>query len=124
MKALLVNVCNGIAKSAEIGSKDMRVSTGQHADCLFVCFVVRGESPGYRLISTVTSVPSLIDAVVVQMSFLFWLLLLRKVIFSVCYLYTMTDCVVPWDRSYTWIWDDVRLPPSGIELRPHETSLS
>ena len=33
MKALLVNVCNGIAKSAEIGSRDMRVSTGQHADC-------------------------------------------------------------------------------------------
>ena len=35
MKALLVNVGNGTAKSAEleIGSRDMRVSTGQHADC-------------------------------------------------------------------------------------------
>ena len=33
VKALLVNVCNGTAKSAEIGSRDMRVSTGQHADC-------------------------------------------------------------------------------------------
>ena len=33
MKALSVNVCNGTAKSAENGSRDMRVSTGQHADC-------------------------------------------------------------------------------------------
>ena len=33
VKALLVNVCNGTAKSAEIGSRDMRVSTGQYADC-------------------------------------------------------------------------------------------
>jgi len=33
VKALLVNVCNGTVKSAEIGSRDMRVSTGQHADC-------------------------------------------------------------------------------------------
>jgi len=33
VKALLVNVCNGTAKLAEIGSMDMRVSTGQHADC-------------------------------------------------------------------------------------------
>ena len=46
VKALLVNVCYGTAKSAEIGSRDMRVFTGQHADCaggefpliyLFVC---------------------------------------------------------------------------------------
>ena len=29
----IVMVCNGTAKSAEIGSRDMRVSTGQHADC-------------------------------------------------------------------------------------------
>ena len=33
VKALLVSVCNGTAKSAEIGSSDIRVSTGQHADC-------------------------------------------------------------------------------------------
>jgi len=33
VKALLVNVCNGTAKSAEIRSRDMLVSTGQHADC-------------------------------------------------------------------------------------------
>ena len=33
MKDLFMNVCNGTAKSAEIGSRDMRVSTGQHADC-------------------------------------------------------------------------------------------
>ena len=32
VKTLLVNVCYGTAKSAEIGSRDMRVSTGQHAD--------------------------------------------------------------------------------------------
>jgi len=31
VKDLLVNVCYGTAKSAEIGSRDMRVSTGQHA---------------------------------------------------------------------------------------------
>jgi len=33
VKALLVSVCYGTAKSAEIGSSDMWVSTGQHADC-------------------------------------------------------------------------------------------
>ena len=33
MKALLVNVCNDTAKSAEIGSRDMRFSTGQQVDC-------------------------------------------------------------------------------------------
>ena len=33
MKALLVNVCYGTAKSAEIVSRDMLVSTGQHTDC-------------------------------------------------------------------------------------------
>ena len=46
-KALLVNVGYGAAKSAEIISRDMWVSTGQHADCAgFVCLVFRGESPG------------------------------------------------------------------------------
>ena len=33
IKALIVNVCYGTAKSVEIVSKDMRVSTAQHADC-------------------------------------------------------------------------------------------
>ena len=33
MNDLLVNVCYGTTKSAEIVSRDMRVSTGQHADC-------------------------------------------------------------------------------------------
>ena len=33
VKALLVNVCYGTARSAEIVSRDMWVSTGQHADC-------------------------------------------------------------------------------------------
>jgi len=34
VKDLSVNVCNGTAKSAEIGSRGMWVSTGQHADCV------------------------------------------------------------------------------------------
>jgi len=33
VKDLLVNVCYGTAKSAEIVSRDMRISTRQHADC-------------------------------------------------------------------------------------------
>ena len=33
VKDLLVNVCNGTSKSAETVSRDMQVSTGQHADC-------------------------------------------------------------------------------------------
>jgi len=33
VKVLLVNVCYGTAKSADIVSRDMWVSTGQHADC-------------------------------------------------------------------------------------------
>jgi len=38
VKVLLVNVCNGTAKSAEIGSRDTRVSNGQPADIyLFGC---------------------------------------------------------------------------------------
>ena len=38
VKALLVNVCYGTAKSAEIVSRDMWVSTGQHADCAGLLF--------------------------------------------------------------------------------------
>jgi len=33
VKALLVNICYGTTKSAEIVSRDMWVYTGQHADC-------------------------------------------------------------------------------------------
>ena len=33
VKAWLVNACNSTAKSAEIGSRDMWVSSGQHAVC-------------------------------------------------------------------------------------------
>jgi hypothetical protein len=47
VKDLLVNVCNGTAKSAEIGSRDMPVSTGQHADCAggLVLVLLFGENP-------------------------------------------------------------------------------
>ena len=47
VKALLVNVCNGTTKSAEIGSRDMRDSTGQHADCAgwFGLVLLFGENP-------------------------------------------------------------------------------
>jgi len=44
VKALLVNVCNGTAKSAEIGSREMRVSNGQHADCAGLVLLF-GENP-------------------------------------------------------------------------------
>jgi len=38
VKALLVNVCYGTAKSADTVSRDMWVSTGQHADCACLYF--------------------------------------------------------------------------------------
>ena len=70
MKALSVNVCNGTAKSAENGSRDMRVSTGQHADCAwgefpfiyrFVC--VGGVLVGVVLDSAKLAVSGSVDLV-------------------------------------------------------------
>ena len=52
VKAFLVNVCKGTAKSAEFGSRDMRVSTGQHADCA----VEGGEFPFIYLFGCVGGV--------------------------------------------------------------------
>ena len=60
MKALLVNVCNGTAKSAEIGSRDMWVSTGQHADCaggripLYIPYILLSTRPSQRWLDQVT----------------------------------------------------------------------
>ena len=50
VKALLVNVCNGTAKSAESGSRDIRVSTGKRADCACLLACSSGKIPRLSLI--------------------------------------------------------------------------